>query len=191
MQDPSPQYCCNKAKPSDGVKTPSPSNHNARGLVTSSVGLPLYGACGPRRARHKAPCISLISKIVVEIASKAAPPSKNRIKPRNCHRDSTSSRRHPSHEITTLKPVAQGSHLHQHLLLSRTGPATLIQPTASHCKPSRPRLSMPQASFTNVVPHRTDDSVATPTVVDRCKQSKGNQTTTPEHQQESGCPDVR
>jgi hypothetical protein len=52
-------------------------------------------------------------------------------------------------------------------------------------------LLMPQAPFTNIVPHRTDDWVATPAAVARCKQSKGNQTTTREHQQESGCPDVK
>jgi hypothetical protein len=94
--------------------------------------------------------------------------------PKRC-RDLTSSRRYPSHEVATVKPVPQGSRLRRHHVPHWEGPAMLIQPAANRCKPSRPRLPMSQASSLNVVPHRTDDCIATPAAVVRCKQTKGNQ----------------
>jgi hypothetical protein len=141
------------------------------------------------------------------------PSSLNRPRFQNCRRDSNQSCSTPKELNQTTKPsprfdflssppLARSHHfetsstrkssaLASAVVPHREGSTTLIQPAVSRCKPSHPRLSMPQAPFANVVPHSTDDCVATPAVMARRKQSKGNQTTTPEHQQESGCPDVR
>ena len=49
-------------------------------------------------------------------------------------------------------------------------PSQVEQPAAIRCKPSRPRMPVPQAPSFDAVPRHTDSCQATPAAAVRCKQ---------------------
>jgi hypothetical protein len=137
-----------------------PTRHSAR----------LTRARGPS-TRRTTPRSGLVPRIDVEVARRGAPSPGNQTKPPDCR---CGSNHHVAFPRTKSPPSSQKIEEVARAVFRRcTAPGEFSRaesPAAIHCRPSHHRLSLPQASSINVVPHRTGDCQATLDAAERCKQ---------------------
>jgi hypothetical protein len=132
-----------------------------------SLTLSLSLVRGDRQTRRTAPHSRLVSKIVVKVARRGAPP-----KPQTTTK---------ARIISLLPPRASRLHRSRSSKLSPAPSFDIVphqkistvlkSPATIHCRPSLLWLQMLQAPSSDAVPHRTGECQATSAAAERCKRS--------------------